>query len=56
MWPSSVTTNGFDLGNDMGSMVLTNVEFTVDLALPITSVLPGSAAASSVPVAIASRT
>jgi hypothetical protein len=56
MWPSSVTTTGFDLGNDYGSMVLTNVEFTVDLALPVASVLPGNATTQSVPVAQASRT
>jgi hypothetical protein len=34
-WPSSVTTSGFDLGNDFGSIVQTNVEFTVDLCLPV---------------------
>jgi hypothetical protein len=34
LWPSSVTTTGFDLGSDFGSMVQTSVEFTVDLALP----------------------
>jgi hypothetical protein len=57
MWPSSVTTTGFDLGGDYGSMVLTNVEFTVDLALPIAgTVLQGYAAPSTVSVAQASRT
>jgi hypothetical protein len=40
MWPSSVTTTGFDLGGDQGSMVLTNVEFTVDLCMPIQVTAP----------------
>jgi len=55
MWPSSVSTSGFDLGGDQGSMLQTTVEFTVDMALPFMGPRRASYA-STTPVAMASRT
>jgi hypothetical protein len=34
VWPSVVSTSGFDLEGDQGSMIKTSVEFAVDLCLP----------------------
>jgi len=55
MWPASVTTTGFDLSTDQGSMLMTSIEFAVDLALPFLGARRASYSGTT-PVARASST